>query len=82
MQCNVKQLCPCIHLLSVQELGDRCMHADKDQRFSFQELLPQLKRLHQQLVFQNPEAQQDQSDGAVLNGRPVVEAVQQSKSHG
>ena len=58
------------------------MHADKDQRFSFQELLPQLKQLHQQLVLQDPESQQGQSDSAALNGQSVIEAVQQSKSYG
>ena len=58
------------------------MHADKDQRFSFQELLPQLKQLHQQLVLQDPESQQGQPDSAALNGQSVIEAVQQSKSYG
>lgn len=66
-------------VLHLQELGDRCMHADKDQRFSFQQLLPQLKQLHQQLALQDPESIQTKSDSAALNGRSVIEAVQQSK---
>ena len=58
------------------------MHADKDQRFSFQQLLPQLKQLHQQLVQQDPDSLRGKSDSSALNGRSVIEAVKQSQLGG
>lgn len=64
----------------LKELGDRCMHADKDQRLSFQQLLPQLQQLHQQLVLQDPASPHGNSDSAALDGRTVIQAVQDSKA--